>query len=76
MTIQSAKYLGYDVDIETGEISAPCGCIACDHSVQQGHFACSLPPEDLLEDEQTEDGCWRSYEGNEWRWFAPSYAWR
>lgn len=68
--MKRAFYLGFKVDVETGELDAPCGCIACNDRVQDGHFACSCPPEELVEDEQ-EEGCWRSFNGTSWKWYAP-----
>lgn len=72
--ITQSTYLGYDVDIETREINAPCGCHDCNESVISGHFSCSTPPADLLEDEQEIDGCYRSCYNGFWRWYAPVYA--
>lgn len=54
---------------EDGELDAPCGCIACDESVQQGHFACEVPPLALLHWERRGEAH-RSYTDSGWRWFV------
>jgi hypothetical protein len=56
---------------EDGDITvdAPCGCYACTEQIQQGHFACDTPPEDMLAAEK-EGEVWRSYVDGRWVWFT------
>lgn len=52
-----------------GELDAPCGCIACNNAVQQGHFACEASPLALLVWERKGEAH-RHYDGGRWRWFV------
>lgn len=45
-------------------VNAPCGCPACDKQVQEGHFACSSSPEELVNDENVS----RRLDNNRWFW--------
>lgn len=47
----------------------PCGCPACDHGVQQGHFACEQPSDGMLEREERGEVV-RAYEDGAWRWIV------
>ena len=72
-------YKGYEVheevirDYEFPEtafvLCAPCGCTACEDSVQPGHFACSTTPSELRDDENV----FPRLEGNRWffEYFGP-----
>ena len=62
---------------EQGEwINAPCACSECrdgqagklDHRYGQGHFACGVCPDDLLQAEEL-GLVGAMYVGNSWRWF-------
>jgi len=57
------------LDIKQVSIEVPCGCYACDEQVQQGHFACSTPPTEMLELEAVGKTI-RYYNGTSWVWEA------
>lgn len=46
-----------------------CGCPGCDQGVQLGHFACSVPEEDMLGLERA-GRIIRAYDDGRWRWIA------
>ena len=69
--MKQALYLGYEIDLKTLEINAPCRCYACDEGVKAGHFCCSYPPKDLVEVESA-GRIHRSFSSGAWRWYAPS----
>lgn len=56
---------------DEGEIvlNAPCGCAACNSSVQQGHFACDATPGRLLLAEQR-GILVRSLNEGAWEWIV------
>lgn len=60
-------YLGFLVR-EDGSLVAPCGCSRCDDTVQSGHIFCSPSPDELLEDELRENGCYRHFQDGHWSW--------
>jgi hypothetical protein len=70
--LQSASYLGFEIDLETGRLDANCGCSQCNHTVQRGHFLCSTSPDKLLEDEDVR----RSFKEGKWGFYAPSWAYQ
>jgi len=47
--------------------ATPCGCFACDEGVQQGHFACEMPPSWALEQERAGKIA-RHYDDGRWVW--------
>lgn len=47
----------------------PCGCPACSHQVQEGHFACDSASDMMLEAERTGIVV-RAYDDGAWRWFC------
>lgn len=51
-----------------------CGCYACSQTVQQGHFACSVPNKTLLALEESRQAV-RVLDGNEWRWYNVPEEW-
>jgi hypothetical protein len=59
------------VEYEDGSIivDAPCGCYGCSERLQQGHFACDVPPTDMLAAEET-GKVWRDYVDGRWVWFT------
>jgi len=60
----------YDVDEEGYLINAPCGCGQCREvgKVQEGHFRCEVPTEELAKLER--DGLLvAAYVDYAWRWF-------
>jgi hypothetical protein len=57
----------YDDGIQAWIVNAPCGCYACTEGVQQGHFACSTPPPEMVEAEKRGE-VFRSYTEGRWMW--------
>ena len=52
-----------------GEITnMDCGCWACNHEIQAGHFSCHVPLPEMLELEEN-DEIVRSYQNGKWRWY-------
>lgn len=49
--------------------SIPCGCYACEVSVQPGHCACFTPPEWAVRAEEVGLMA-RHFDGGTWRWIA------
>lgn len=47
--------------------STPCGCSACNEGVQQGHFACEVPPDWALSMERAGEIV-RHYGDSGWKW--------
>lgn len=65
------KIKQHDRDIAAILETTPCGCYACDEGVQQGHFACEMPPDWALERERA-GKITRRLDGSAWRWVDTS----
>jgi hypothetical protein len=50
-------------------VDAPCECYACTEQIQQGHFTCDAPPEDMIAAEKAGE-TWRDYVDGRWVWFT------
>ncbi|HWQ28442.1 MAG TPA: hypothetical protein VNN12_05415 [Dehalococcoidia bacterium] len=60
-------------ELETDYLDAPCGCPACSHGVQPGHFACEPSPEYLLRLEAASQ-VRRAFVDGAWRWIAERHT--
>jgi len=61
------KFLGFEVDEETGEINALCACDECVHGGNgEGHFMCYPCPESLIESEN--EGRVERIFDDGWKW--------
>lgn len=59
----------HDEDLDLLLINAPAGCGACQNGTQDGHFACSEPPAELVAEEEKEDSLvYQAYVGGTWQW--------